>query len=264
MKYTLITGASSGIGLELARIFAKNSHNLILVARNKNNLYLLKKELLSHYKVDIQIISMDISGNIRASALYEVVKRKELKIEILINNAGKGYHGNFIDTNIQSDIDMINLNIITPTVLTKLFLKDMLKENNGRIFNIASTASFQSGPLMSVYYGTKSYLLNFSEGIAEEVRGSNIKVITLCPGPTKTKFEKMKNIEKGIFKNFHIAFPTDVATYLYRNINTEKDILIHGKLNNFLIFLTKFIPRKINLGIIKKIQTKKITKFNKK
>ncbi len=257
MKYTLITGASSGIGLELAHIFAQNNHNLILTARNKGVLSLLKENLESQHKIDIKIISLDISGETGAINLYETVKKKQLEVDILINNAGIGSHGEFVGKEIQSDLDMINLNIITPTILTKLFLKDMLKAGNGRVFNIASTAGFQSGPLMSVYYGTKSYLLNFSEGVAEEVRNGDIKVITLCPGPTKTAFEKMDRIEKGLFKNFHIADPEDVAKYLYKNMDTKKDILIHGRLNKFMIFLTKFIPRKISLSLIKKIQEKK-------
>ncbi len=257
LKYTLITGASSGIGLNLAHIFAKNNHNLILVARNKNTLALLKKKLESLYEVDIKIISLDISGETGASSLYETIKKKHLRVDILINNAGIGYHGKFLEKDTQSDLDLINLNIVTPTILTKLFLQDMIKAGSGKIFNIASTASFQSGPLMSVYYGTKSYLLNFSEGIAEELRDSKIKVITLCPGPTKTAFEKMDRIEKGLFKNFHIANAEDVAEYLYKNIDTKKDILIHGKFNKFMIAFTKFIPRKLNLILIKKIQEKK-------
>jgi len=257
LKYTLITGASSGIGFNLAHIFAKNNHNLILVARNKNALSHLKKKLGSLYRIDIKVISLDISGEIGAINLYKIIKKKTLKVDILINNAGIGYHGEFLEKNIQSDLDLINLNIITPTILTKLFLQDMIKVRSGKIFNIASTAAFQSGPLMSVYYGTKSYLLNFSEGIAEELRDSNIRVITLCPGPTKTTFEKMEGIEKGLFKNFHIANPEDVAKYLYQNIDTKKDVLIHGNLNKFIIFITKFIPRKINLNLIKKIQKKK-------
>jgi len=257
LKYTLITGASSGIGLKLAHTFAKNNHNLILIARNRGVLSLLKENLESLYKIDIKIISLDISGETGAVNLYEAVKKKQLEVDILINNAGIGYHGEFIEKEIQSDLDLINLNIITPTVLTKLFLQDMLKIGNGKVFNIASTAGFQSGPLMSVYYGTKSYLLNFSEGVAEELRDSDVRVITLCPGPTKTAFEKMDRIEKGLFKNFHIADPEDVAKYLYKNIDTKKDILIHGSLNKFMIFLTKFIPRKINLNLIKRIQKKK-------
>ncbi|MEI6857858.1 SDR family NAD(P)-dependent oxidoreductase [Psychrilyobacter sp.] len=127
MKHTLITGASSGIGFNLAYIFAKNNHNLILVARNKNTLSLLKENLESLYKVDIKIISLDISGERGAVNLYEAVKKKKLEVDILINNAGIGYHGKFSEKNIQSDLDLINLNIITPTILTKLFLQDMLK-----------------------------------------------------------------------------------------------------------------------------------------
>lgn len=257
MKYTLITGASSGIGLNLAYIFAQNNHNLILVARSKEKLFLLKEKLELLYKIDIKTIPLDISGEVGALSLYKIISQKELEVDILINNAGTGYHGKFLGKNIQDDLDLINLNIITPTILTKLFLKDMLKIGRGKIFNIASTASFQSGPLMSVYYGTKSYLLNFSEGIAEELRKSNIKIITLCPGPTKTSFEKMDKIEKKLFKNFHIAKPEDVAKYLYKNIDTKKDILIHGNLNKLIIFLTKFIPRKIILNLTKKIQNKK-------
>jgi len=156
---------------------------------------------------------MDISGEIPATNLYKIIKKKTLEVDTLINNAGLGYHGEFLKKDIYSDIDLINLNIITPTILTKLFLQDMIKARRGKIFNIASTAAFQSGPLMSVYYGTKSYLLSFSEGIAEELRGTSIKVITLCPGPTKTSFEKMDKIEKGLFKNFHIAEPEDVARH---------------------------------------------------
>jgi len=257
LKYTLITGASSGIGLKLSYIFAKNNHNLILVARSKDILSILKDNLQSLYNIDIKIISLDISGEKKAFNLYETIKKKQLKVDILINNAGIGSHGEFIKKNIQTSLDMINLNIITPTILTKLFLQDMLEAGSGKIFNIASTAAFQSGPLMSVYYGTKSYLLNFSEGIAEELRDRNIKIVTLCPGPTKTHFEKMDRIEKKFLKNFHIANPEDIARYLYKNIDTKKDILIYGNLNKFIIFISKFIPRKINLILVRKIQEKK-------
>jgi short-subunit dehydrogenase len=254
---TLITGASSGIGLEFAKVFAREGHNLVLIARSEETLTALKSKLEEEYGIEVKIIVQDLKYYNAPTLIYDETKRSRINVNILINNAGFGTHGKFIDTNLETELEMIQVNITALTHLTKLFLQDMIANNNGRILNVASTAAFQPGPLMSVYYATKAYVLSFSEALAEELKETKIRVTTLCPGPTETNFSKNANIQDT--KLFGNKIPTgkEVAEYGYTALVNEKRVAIHGFKNKMLVQSSKFIPRKTVTKIVKKMQEKK-------
>jgi len=256
---SLITGASSGIGLELAMVLARENWDIVLVARNKEKLEELKEKLLKINKnIKVWVKPYDLAKRESIGKLYEELKSEGLEIELLVNNAGIGVFGEFSETSLEKELNMIDLNMTSLTILTKLFLKDMLKKDSGKILNVASTASFQSGPLMGVYYATKAYVLNLSEAIAEEISDSNVSITVLCPGPTRTNFEKMAHLEESkLFKNFHVAKASDVAEYGYRALMEGKLIAIHGIFNKILYYFGKFMPRKLKRKMVKKIQEKK-------
>ena len=259
MKTVLITGASSGIGYEFAKIYAKKGYNLVITARRKNNLERIKQELESFdTSICVDIIVLDLSKQNSAKELYEVVKQRGILIDTLINNAGFGVYCNFIETDIEKEIDMIELNIKSLVVLTKLFLKDMVSRNNGTIINVASTAAFQPGPLMSVYYASKSFVLSFTEAIRNEVRDTNVNISVLCPGPTDTEFEKSASLEESsLFTKLKVMKPEKVAIIGYKGINRNKSVIIPGILNNILITFNKIIPRALVINIVRKLQESK-------
>ena len=259
MKTVLITGASSGIGYEFAKIYAKKGYNLVITARRKNNLDRIKQELESFdTAICVDIIVLDLSKQNSAKELYEVVKQRGILIDTLINNAGFGVYGNFIETDIEKEIDMIELNIKSLVVLTKLFLKDMVSRNNGTIINVASTAAFQPGPLMSVYYASKSFVLSFTEAIRNEVRDTNVNISVLCPGPTDTEFEKSASLEESsLFTKLKVMKPEKVAIIGYKGINRNKSVIIPGILNNILITFNKIIPRALVINFVRKLQESK-------
>ena len=245
----LITGASSGIGADVARVLSKEGCDLILVARRKGKLEKLKKEL----DTEVEIIEMDVSSTYNCMQLYNKVKKQD--IDILINNAGFGLCGSFDKANLDKELDMIDLNVKTVHTLTKLFLKDFKKKDKGYILNVASSAGFMPGPLMATYYATKSYVLNLSEAIYEELRreGSNVSISILCPGPVDTEFNKVAKVEfsmKGL--NSY-----DVAKYAIKKMFKEKLIIIPSFKMKVAIFFTKLMPRKSLLKVTYNIQKKK-------
>jgi uncharacterized protein len=259
---TLITGASSGIGLELAKVFAREGHNLVLVARSEETLKELKARLEEEFDVEVKIIIQDLKYYNAPTLIFDEVKRSRINVNILVNNAGFGIHGKFSESDLEAELEMIQVNITALTHLTKLFLKDMVVYNNGRILNVASTAAFQPGPLMAVYYATKAYVLSFSEALAEELQGTKIKVTTLCPGPTATNFSKNANVQDTKLFGSNIPTGKDVAEYAYNALINEKRVAIHGFKNKMLIQSSKFISRKTVTRMVKKMQEKKITKDN--
>jgi len=254
---TLITGASSGIGLEFAKVFAREGHNLVLVARSEETLKELKARLEEEHDVEVKIIIQDLKYYNAPTAIYDEVKRSNINVNILVNNAGFGNHGKFVDTDLETELEMIQVNITALTHLTKLFLKDMIVNNNGRILNVASTAAFQPGPLMAVYYATKAYVLSFSEALAEELKDTKIKVTTLCPGPTATNFSKNANVHDTKLFNGRIPTGKDVAEYGYNALVNEKRIAVHGFKNKMFVQSSKFIPRKTITRMVRKLQEKK-------
>ncbi len=260
MDYVLITGASSGIGYELAKIYANKSRSMVLVARRLDRLENIKKELLniSPNNINIELIQLDLSNYLNCLELYKIINSKKITIETLINNAGIGMYGNFLEMDEEKEINMIDLNIKSLTILTKLFLKDMIKMEKGNILNVSSIAAFQAGPLMSVYYASKAYVLSFTEAIRNEYKNYNVNISVLCPGPTDTEFEKSANLSNSkLFERYKVMSAKDVAKIAYNKLQKRKSIIIPGKLNKIAVFLSKISPRSLTVIISRKIQERK-------
>lgn len=257
MATALITGASNGIGLELAKVHASKGDDLVLVARNKSKLEELKKELENQYKINIYIIGKDLSEPNAAQDVYDEMIKQNIQIDYLINNAGFGDFGMFVETDWNKELQMINLNITALTQFTKLFLKDMVKRGSGKIMNVASTAAFQSGPTMAVYFATKAYVLSFSEAIDNEVRDKGVTVTTLCPGATESGFQAAAAMEEsGLVKNKKLPTSKEVAEYGYTAMMKGKTVAIHGLKNWLLAASVRFTPRALVVKITRKIQDK--------
>ncbi|MEO1652753.1 MAG: SDR family oxidoreductase [Bacteroidota bacterium] len=250
-----ITGASGGIGYEFARLIAADQIDLVLVARNQDKLKRIKQELESTHQIRVDILPKDLSQPNAAREVYEVVKNMD--IEMLINNAGFGEFGEFIHTPWLKESQMIQLNITTLTQFTKLFLPQMVKRKSGFIMNVASTAAFQPGPLMAVYYATKAYVLSFTEAIAEEVRDCGVKITALCPGPTESGFQSTAHMEESkLVKNRKMPSAQEVATYGYEALKKGKVVAVHGLQNKILANSVKFFPRNMVSSMVKKMQEK--------
>ena len=245
----LITGASSGIGADMARILSGKGYDLILVARRKTRLEKLKKEL----KTKVSLIDMDISSTFNCMKLYNQVKDED--IGIVINNAGFGLFGEFVNSNLDKELDMIDLNIKALHTLTKLFVKDFKEKDEGYILNIASSAAFLPGPLMATYYATKSYVLRLTEAINEELRHdkSNVYVGALCPGPVETEFNKVAKVEFSL-KSLNSY---DVAMYAIAKMFKRKMVIIPGIKIKIGVLLSKCLPIKLKLKVAYKLQRKK-------
>lgn len=262
MKYTLITGASSGIGLELAKVCARHHQNLILSARSVEKLNSLKQELIKEFKVQVECIPCDLSLPEGATKLFSEVTSKKLLVDILVNNAGLGDHGPFIDSSWERQNEMIQVNITSLTHLTHLFLPFMIQQKSGRILNVASTAAFQPGPLMAVYYATKSYVLHFSEALKEELVGTGVSITTLCPGPTQSGFQAKANFflnqsKVSLIQWVQIPTSKEVAEYAFKQLMHRKPLAVHGVANNFVVQMIRFLPRSIVRKLVKRLQEKR-------
>ena len=241
---TLITGATSGIGLEIARVMAAKGHDLILVARRKEKLEHLKMELESGYGISVDIIVKDLTKENAAKEIFEFTDRKHFYVNILINNAGFGDYGKFYYRSLEKQTRMVQLNIIALMELTHLYLPDMLANSKGRIMNVASMAAFQAGPFMSVYYATKAFVLSFTEALSMELRGTGVKVTALCPGPTSTEFGKVAEFRRSwLLKHHKNRSAQEVAEYAIRALFANKLIAVPGVLNKLLVLCSKFFPR---------------------
>ncbi|RLD55372.1 MAG: short-chain dehydrogenase [Bacteroidetes bacterium] len=257
MKRTaLITGASGGIGFQFAKLLAQDAYNVVLIARTENRLLEIKKEFEQKHNVHVLVFSKDLTKPNAVKEIYNELKRQNIKIDVLINNAGFGNFGKFYDTDWEKEAKMLQLNIFALTHLTKLFLKDMVDRGEGKILNVSSTSAFQPGPLMSIYYASKAYVQSFSEAIAKEVKGTGVTVTTLCPGPVKTGFQKrVSDIEPRLI-NLNLADPESVARYGYRALQRGDRVAIPGLFNQFLVHTVNFIPRNAVTDIIYYLQEK--------
>ena len=252
MATALITGASNGIGLELAKIHAAKGDDLVLVARNKQKLDELKSELESAHKVKVYTIGKDLSLPNAAKDVYDETTRQHISIDYLINNAGFGDFGMFAETDWNKELQMINLNITALTHFTKLYLQDMAKRGSGKIMNVASTAAFQPGPTMSVYCATKAYVLSFSEAV-----NKGITVTALCPGPTESGFQSAAAQEESkIVKGKKMPSARAVAEYGYRAMMSGKTIAIHGMMNAILANSVRFMPRSLVVKVTRNLLDK--------
>lgn len=256
-KTALITGASSGIGYELAKCFAADGTDLVLVARDLARLNQIASELQSTFKVSAKAIAADLSRAIAPAEIYRETERASLAIDYLVNNAGFGTLGAFYDTDLQSELDMMQVNMVTLVHLTKLYLLDMRNRNSGGILNVASTAAFQPGPLMSIYYASKAFVLSFTEAIADELRGTGIIATALCPGPTVTDFQRRAHMEHiRLTKSSPMGMMTaiEVARIGYRGFLKGKVIVIPGLMNKLGAQSVRITPRAAVRRIARKLQ----------
>ncbi len=256
MKETaLITGASSGLGLELAKIYASEGYHLVLVARNEKKLHQLKNELENTYPITAAVFATDLSEKDAAYKVYNFTSSQNIRIDVLINNAGFGDFGRFDSCDWQKQYEMIQVNITSLIQLTRCYLKGMVEYKRGKILNIASLAAFAPGPLMSVYYASKAFVLSFSEALSVELKSSGVSVMTLCPGPTKTGFEVAAELDSsGLFKHLKNASAKDVAEYGYSSLLKKKVIAIPGVMNKLIAFASKLSPRFLVRKLVYAIQ----------
>lgn len=238
-QYALITGATSGIGYELAKLFAINGYDLVIVARNHEKLQAIADEF-KQYGVHVIFISKNLFLEEEAYSLYAELKLNGISPVILVNNAGQGAYGKFCDTDIHKEIDIIKLNIISVLILTKLFLKDRLPQESGKILNLASTAGKVPGPWHSVYHGTKSFILSWSEAIREELKDTGITVTALLPGPTDTDFfnKAEMNDSKILEDKDSLASSGEVALDGYNALMNGDDKVISGLKNKLTVAMS--------------------------
>jgi len=254
MNYALITGASSGIGHELTLLFAKNGYNLILVARQENKLVQLADDLRKNFKIEILIIPIDLSFPDVAGEIFRLVEEKSISVSYLVNNACFYVKSAFSETIWENEQKLIQLQCLNHTHLTKLFLPGILKRGKGGILNVGSTGSFVPGPYNAVYCAAKSFVLSFSEALAEEVSGSGVTVTALCPGGTKTAFQDFSKRRKSIF--FPTMKASRVAEAGYKALMQNKRVVIPGMANKIQVFLMRFIPG----NLVSKLAAKMVAK----
>jgi len=256
-KTALVTGASSGIGYELAKCFARDGYNLVLVARSRDDLQKIAAQLTSEHGVSAKVIAKDLSAPASPQEIFEQVQTEGITIDIMVNNAGFGTYGTFSETNLRDELEMMQVNMVSPTHLTKLFLPGMIARGHGRIMNVSSMGAFQPGPLVAVYCATKNYILSFSEALAEELSGTGVTVTALCPGPVRTGFarraktERTRAMMRGLFNR--IWEPEDVAAVGYHGLMKGKTIVIPGKRYIISTFIVRCVPRKLARKSARKI-----------
>ncbi|NJL48002.1 MAG: SDR family oxidoreductase [Leptolyngbyaceae cyanobacterium SM2_5_2] len=253
-KPILITGASSGIGYELARVCAAKQHDLILVARREDRLKDLKTQLEAAHGVQVWTYQADLTDATTRQQLFDWAQSLAQPLYGLVNNAGFGHLEPFAKTDWDKQNAMLQLNMVALTHLTRLFLPGLAAQGQGRILNVASTAAFLPGPYMAVYYASKAYVLSFTEAIASELEGTGVTATTLCPGPTESEFQdqaQMGNVELFSGK---LPSSAEVAAYGYEAMETGQRLAIHGVTNNVLAFATRLLPSKNLADLMKKLQ----------
>jgi len=254
----LVTGASAGIGKELAERLARNGCDLVLVARRTDELNAIAARLTEAHGVNVHVTTTDLGDATAARKLFDDIVAKGLNVEILINNAGFGALGEFASADLARMISMIQLNVAALTELTGLFLPAMVKNRRGKILNVASTAAFQPGPLMAVYYATKAYVLSFSEALHEELRNTGVTVTCLCPGPTKTEFGDVADMSgTSLFSSANVMDVGPVVDAAFDALMAGKRLVVPGFRNRLLIFAVRFTPRSVILKMVKGFQSKR-------
>jgi uncharacterized protein len=256
MPTALITGASSGIGLELASVAARDRHDLVLVARNRERLESIGRGLAEEYGVHVSVLEKDLARSTCAAELESELSGRGIAVDVLVNNAGFGVYGFFADTRIEDEIEMIDVNVSAVTRLTKAFLPGMLERRRGGILNVASTAAFQPGPIMAVYYATKAYVLSFTEALASETAGTGVAVTALCPGPTRTGFQSRAGFKpipllKGPLFGNNAA---EVARAGWEGLQRGRRVVVPGMTNKLLVQAERVTPRRVVTAVIRKLQ----------
>ena len=251
MNNVLITGASSGIGLELARLFARDGNNLVLVARREELLNKIAGELNSDFGVEVEVITKDLTLGKSSDEIFMQLKDRE--IDIVVNNAGFGAVGPFSELDYKRQVDMIKLNVTALTSLTRLFIPRMVERNSGGILNVGSLAGFQPGPYATIYYATKAFVLSFTEGLKEELKNTNIKITCLSPGPTNTEFGEVSGLDKSFLFKFGTMGAKEVALQGYNGFLNGETVVIPGFSNKLLPLLVRLSPRFLVRSITAKL-----------
>ncbi len=249
----LITGASAGIGRELAKLFAKGGYSVVLAARNGARLDQFADELQRQFTISVKAFALDLGSASAPQFLFDQVERETIGIDVLVNNAGYGKLGAFADVALEESLGQIELNITALTHLTKLFLGPMLERKSGKILNVASTAGFQPGPLMAVYYATKAYVISFSEALANELRGSGVTVTCLCPGATDTEFQKRAGTEETLLFKLRPMTAKAVAQDGYRALMKGKPLVIPGLKNWLVAESLRITPRRVVTAVSRRL-----------
>lgn len=247
----LITGASSGIGREMARVLATQHHHLILTARREDRLIALKEELENKHLIQVSVFASDLSDPQQAIELYDRIKHKGHKPTRIVNNAGFGEYGDFTETDLTKELEMIQVNISSLTVLTKLYARDMKSSKRGHIMNIASILSFFPFPYYAVYAATKAYVLSFTEAVRTELQGTGVHITAFCPGPTDTEFTTSGMLETNAYKSMKPVATADVAAEAVHYLMHGKGTKVVGWMNKFLVNTPRFSPRWLTLMINK-------------
>ncbi len=257
MKTALITGASSGIGEEFAKLFAKDKINLVLVARSENKLKSMATQLREEFGVEVKVIAKDLSVLHQVEEVYTELQQQNSTIDYLVNNAGFGDYNLFAESDWKKQEEMINVNIMALTKLTHLFLPAMLKNKFGKVLNVASTAAFQPGPTMSVYYASKAFVLHFSEAISNELEGTGVTVTALCPGAFESGFQKAAALEESrLVKGRKLPTSKEIAAFGYKHLMKGTRVCIPGVMNYMMANSVRFAPRSWVLKIARMIQDK--------
>ena len=254
----LVTGASGGIGYALAKCFAEDGYDLVIVSRNREKLNQIAETFRQKYGIGVTVLAKDLFRPNAPSEIFIELHEKSIPVDVLVNNAGFGMYGYFADLGLPRQMDTIQLNIATLTHLTKLFLPAMIERRKGKILNLASTAAFQPGPIMAVYYATKAYVLSFSEALAEELKGCGIQVSVLCPGPTESDFQEAAGIDHEIAL-FKVTMMTAerVAKIGYRGLMKGKRVIVPGFTNWLFATGQRLIPRSCVIALVRFLQERK-------
>lgn len=248
-NWALITGASTGIGRDLAEVFASNGFNLALVARSQERLDVVGRELRAVHKIDVKAIAQDVGQPGAAEAIFQSLR--ETPVSVLVNNAGFGSYGPFVDADLKLQTEMMKVNMVALVQLTHLFAQPMRARRAGRILNVASTAAFQPGPMINVYYATKAFVFSFSYALADELIGSGVSVTVLCPGLTKTEFQKRAHLGQG--GSWPMMSSRAVAEMGYRGLMKGKRVVIPGLLNQMGSFLARRAPFRLTSAVVRRI-----------
>lgn len=256
-KTALITGASGGIGYELAKLFAHDGYNLILVARSAEKLLQIAEKFTAKFGIKVEIIVKDLAIPTAPTEIFTKLQQAGIKVDVLVNNAGFGSYGFFHETDLTNELEMLQVNVVGLTHLTKLFLQDMVQQGSGKILNVSSGAAFQPGPLMAVYFATKAYVLSFSEAIANELEGTGVTVTALCPGPTASGFQKKAAMEESKLVTSQKSMDAEtVAKIGYRGFMSNQRVVIPGIKNKLLAEAVRFTPRNLVVKISRSINSK--------
>lgn len=245
-SWALITGASTGLGKDFCDLFAKDKINLVICSRGEEKLNQIANSLRQAYQIEVHVLATDLSDQQNVVTLVEFLNSKNIVLDYLVNNAGMGVYGKFSESSWQQEQQMIELNMTTVTHLMKRVIPVMLKNKKGKILNVASTAAFQPGPNMSIYFATKAYVLSLSEALNEELKNTGISITTLCPGPTETEFFKAAKMTSHKFadpRSKLMMTSKEVAEIGYKSLMNSERVVVAGILNKITAFSTRFLPR---------------------